>query len=513
MHPLLFSLSTLLASFLPDYVREGWKGQDERLAVEGFRQVWESFFLIDDVAEKIGRTVTTTSRLANILRASGCKLPPKMSRAERNFEEIWNMARSPQEAALMLRRSLASTITRAAELRGKGFELKRYDRTRDEEEAIEVVEMWNRGDMTAEQIAQELHLTKPQVYATVVAARKAGQRARSKKGGGSGVLPAVFQRAWNGSESVLEVAAKLDLSVKAVREQAAKLQAKGGVIRSLPSGLVASDSIADDFLIAVWNGSESVKDVVLALQIEPEDLKARVAALRRQGIEMRTYRSDADVVSQHDDLFARIWNDAQDVSEVAGSFGVSNTEAVTRASQLRRKGYDLKTMQVGPKTTISSEDFVRLWNESGSASEASWKMDITPEQARSRAYSLRQRGYELKNFSWTRATDEAFIEAWNSSSSVKEVAEKLGMTYDSTTGRARDLRKKYPDRVPPMRTPITAILTDEQFLEIWNASSSAAEAAAQIGVEQAVVSQRATHLRRLGRPAKYMRKPREEGSR
>lgn len=103
-------------------------------------------------------------------------------------------------------------------------------------------------------------------------------------------------------------------------------------------------------------------------------------------------------------------------------------------------------------------------------------------------------------------SDEAFIEAWNASASVDEAAGRAGLARATTMKRARQLRtagvplKRFE---PPRRQKR---VSDEVFIAAWDAATGVAEAAAALEMSPSGARCRAMRLRKAGHALKHMPK-------
>jgi biotin operon repressor len=105
------------------------------------------------------------------------------------------------------------------------------------------------------------------------------------------------------------------------------------------------------------------------------------------------------------------------------------------------------------------------------------------------------------------AVDPAeFVKAWQSADNVNEVADKLGMSKLGASVKASHLRKEGV----PLKKFRTGIGSDpEEFIRIWNESTSLEDAAERLGVQKTSASMRASHLRKMGHPVKRFQRGRK----
>ncbi len=105
------------------------------------------------------------------------------------------------------------------------------------------------------------------------------------------------------------------------------------------------------------------------------------------------------------------------------------------------------------------------------------------------------------------AVDPAeFVKAWQSADNVNEVADKLGMSKLGASVKASHLRKEGV----PLKKFRTGIGSDpDEFIRIWNESTSLEDAAERLGVQKTSASMRASHLRKMGHPVKRFQRGRK----
>jgi hypothetical protein len=94
---------------------------------------------------------------------------------------------------------------------------------------------------------------------------------------------------------------------------------------------------------------------------------------------------------------------------------------------------------------------------------------------------------------------EEFIRVWQTSESVVQVADVMGMSKLGASVKASHLRKAGV----PLKKFRTGMGSDPQeFVEVWNSAGTLEEAAQLLGVQKTSASMRASHLRKLGLPIK-----------
>lgn len=102
----------------------------------------------------------------------------------------------------------------------------------------------------------------------------------------------------------------------------------------------------------------------------------------------------------------------------------------------------------------------------------------------------------------TRYDHERFADVWNAASSVQEVADIIGISYDACCSRSQHLRREgvYLKRFTKRgggRTRERRV-QDAEFAEVWGASSSVKEVAQRLGMAEQTVHNYAHRLRRNG---------------
>lgn len=83
-------------------------------------------------------------------------------------------------------------------------------------------------------------------------------------------------------------------------------------------------------------------------------------------------------IEDDDATFIRVWNSASSPTDVARRFGVENQIALSKASQLRKKGYDVKYFKI--QNEFTPDEFVAAYIESKNIPDLAKKLNITPEK-------------------------------------------------------------------------------------------------------------------------------------
>ena len=176
-----------------------------------------------------------------------------------------------------------------------------------------------------------------------------------------------------------------------------------------------------------------------------------------------------------------VWNSASSPAEAAARLGVTLKSANLRLSYLRKCGVELKKFAPGPKRQPKPEQKPKR--------EPKPVPDPPPQSPRGSA---------------------KFAAVWNGASSVREAAERFGISIKTACVRARQLRclgvrlKKFSRGRPPKpkthekhksRRPRRSV---SEFASIWNAAATTTEAAEQMGLTPRSAATIAAAYRREG---------------
>ncbi len=165
--------------------------------------------------------------------------------------------------------------------------------------------------------------------------------------------------------------------------------------------------------------------------------------------------------------FVVIWMTSDDVEQVASILSLSTLAVIRKSEYLIRRGVKLKPLTRDGRPIQRRrrhpcgnskysdeyiENFRSAWNSSQTLDEASQKLGITGVDARKIGYYLRHfRKVELKKFSavyhtvYTDEYMENFRSVWESSSTLEEAASRLGLSNKNSQRLARRFRNsKFP---------------------------------------------------------------------
>ena len=106
---------------------------------------------------------------------------------------------------------------------------------------------------------------------------------------------------------------------------------------------------------------------------------------------------------------------------------------------------------------------------------------------------IKQIIYEIKI---PRVSDDKFIAAWESSSSIPEVADKLGIAVNFVDSKARSLRRDKGVALKSFKPKHT--LDRDKFARVWNASEKAKDVAVQFNLTITQACSVAAKMRRAG---------------
>lgn len=96
-------------------------------------------------------------------------------------------------------------------------------------------------------------------------------------------------------------------------------------------------------------------------------------------------------------------------------------------------------------------------------------------------------------------TDEEFVQAWNSGVSTPSLAKTLRISNTSVYQKLRILRTKgYEVAHRPSGRARKPTITDQEFIQIWNASPTAKLASVAVNMNKSATYQRSQSLRQQG---------------
>jgi hypothetical protein len=197
--------------------------------------------------------------------------------------------------------------------------------------------------------------------------------------------------------------------------------------------------------VRIWSAAESLQDVLEKTQLTYSAASQKASKFRKAGIPLKRFPRGGDRVSRISrEDFVRIWNAAESKQDVAEKTGLTARSAGTTASLLRKAGRSLKYFNRGRPDTVSCEDFVRIWSMAESLREVAEKTGATVSHVSQRARKLRRWGVSLKRFQAgfeAKVSQSDFVRIWNTAESLREVAEKSGLTYHAAAMKAMRLRR------------------------------------------------------------------------
>lgn len=144
-----------------------------------------------------------------------------------------------------------------------------------------------------------------------------------------------------------------------------------------------------------------------------------------------------------DEEFVEIWNSSSSIEEVKRRTGLSG--ARQKASILRGIGFTLALRKSKGKELYKDNlDFVQVWNASITLDEVAQKLSEKKSAVSSKATKLRGIGISLKKMPKSKGevtNDAEFVFMWNSAATLSDVERKTGFKKASLTNRAVKLRR------------------------------------------------------------------------
>lgn len=146
---------------------------------------------------------------------------------------------------------------------------------------------------------------------------------------------------------------------------------------------------------------------------------------------------------------------------------------------------------------MNKAEFIKIWQSATSLNEVAEKTGLSLATISSRASRLRKQGFELQKFKRLPSPkpfairhkrkikfDRAqFAAVWYSSRSREEVAEQTGLHLSTISSIAKELRENgVPLKRFPIRRPRASRIDHEEFARVWNSSHSREEVAAKTGM-------------------------------
>jgi len=204
-----------------------------------------------------------------------------------------------------------------------------------------------------------------------------------------------------------------------------------------------------DFL-AAWNGNNSIEEVADQLGISYEGAVQRFRNYRNNGVEISPKRI-VGILEGARREFATIWNGSETVDDVARALSSTTNYASRRAKEMRARGVFLKNLPTAREK--GRDDFISIWNDCATLEEASKKTGLSHEQVRQKYYHLKRSGASMnkKPVRTKRTGTRKFLHVWRTSASVEEVAWRCNISVAQAKSRA-DYQKK-TGRIPEGSKP------------------------------------------------------------
>lgn len=215
--------------------------------------------------------------------------------------------------------------------------------------------------------------------------------------------------------------------------------------------------------------------------------------------------------------FVALWNGCDSLTQFCALLSLDPAAAQRKASDLRLLGAELKPLR--PSESVEQQAqaavFAAAWNAAADAGTAAKVLGLPVQAARFRANKLRLQGVQLQVFeaapprkrrtSGYASSIEAFIAIWNAASSAREAAVAAGIPYGTACSRACLLRKAGHNlRVFASPRAATAAHVrnlaagHQRFMAMWNASATLEDAASRTGSSARTALQTARRLRKKG---------------
>lgn len=200
--------------------------------------------------------------------------------------------------------------------------------------------------------------------------------------------------------------------------------------------------------------------------------------------------------------FIRIWNASVSVSQFIKITKMSRNTALVRASSLRKKGHDVKYF----KRRIDPKTFINVWNRAATRDEVRKYFNLTRSQLSDRYNNLKYLGYEqyLKDIppvnSAALKRKRMIKSLWIQGVELDEISQRVGLTYTTVQQIGKDLNL-------PWRGKRSQRINLDYFVKIWNDASSVQEVADILGKTYDYVNSTAYRLRKKGKSVKYFNPP------
>lgn len=207
---------------------------------------------------------------------------------------------------------------------------------------------------------------------------------------------AELQEAWNSSSSALQVKEKLGYkSLAAIRAVAARARKAGYELREINDGFFPVETF-----INLWNSSRKLDVIAYLLIYSANTLKIYASNLKKKGFDLRN-RSER--VSDKELL--RIWNSSENTSQVVYVTGYAKEYLLKRIHKIRQKeNVFIKSLTDRLQAAKNEEainkkkSFILIWNESSSVKEVANKTGLSPKSVSSIATRRRKEGYDLRYY-------------------------------------------------------------------------------------------------------------------
>jgi hypothetical protein len=142
--------------------------------------------------------------------------------------------------------------------------------------------------------------------------------------------------------------------------------------------------------------------------------------------------------------FIFVWHVSNNVDEVVERTGYTKQECVSLANRLRRIGVELKDMRSLNRSERILKRFIEAWQDSDSIREVARKTGSTKQECGSMAAQLRKQGVELKRF---RTHPQKPIIDWDSVEELgivpdRVIAERLGVPWYEVSAAKRKRQRR-----------------------------------------------------------------------
>ncbi len=314
-----------------------------------------------------------------------------------DFTTLWNALGDAREVAKVLGISRDAARSKAFRLRKQGYELKALSRgptkTPSGGPGEQVRRMREAAGMSQTGLAQALGVAQSSISRVEMGRQPVdgigGLRKVAETTGFVDTQPpnlpnsknaaAEFVRIWNGFRDTAKVAELLGISQDAARSRALRLRRRGFDVAVLPPrGPMTPAAAGDGAAVRALRQTAGMSQPELAKALgASQSMVSRVEhgtrsvvalggldhivevtgqAIPKEPMAAGGHMPNRSRVSAED--FTTLWNTLGDAKKVAQMLGLSHDSVRSKASRLRRKGYDLPLLRRGPTKAAEGDGVV-----------------------------------------------------------------------------------------------------------------------------------------------------------